>query len=118
MDKIALLHRLELPETNVIHFLIRGIASRLLRATASALKVDSIDLFLDEMHRITLATADSEKKPVNDYIQEKSKDLAYKGCGKKRQRNCNANKVTCFCKMKGHVIADGRERRSKLQARR
>lgn len=56
---------------DTIHLLIGGLACRSLRGTPLTLKVDSVDEFLEEMHRITSATTNVEKKTNGNGKMEK-----------------------------------------------
>lgn len=108
MDKLALMHSLDLP-TKAIHLLIGGIASHSLRGTASALRVDSINDFLEGIHRIISVITDIDRRFNNGGKAEKGKDIQCKGCGKKSHstKQCRANEVTCFlCNAKGHYKFD------------
>lgn len=105
MEKLALVYRMDLPERDIIHLLINGISSRSLRATASALKVESVDEFLEEMHRITAAVAKPERKHINGVKADKNRDLQCKTCGKKghtAKQYRSADVVCFFCKTPGY----------------
>lgn len=108
MDKLTLIHRLDLPEEDQIHLLISGIGDRLLRVTASALRADDVDHFLHEMHRITSATQNFERKSTGGSKADRGDQQCY-GCGKKGhiQKNCYAAESICGqCKTKGHFTKD------------
>lgn len=49
LEKLALMHLLNLPSEESIHLLINGISSRALRATAASLRAEIIDDFLEDM---------------------------------------------------------------------
>lgn len=66
MDKLALIYSLDLPQRDTIHLLISGMASRSLRATASVLRAESVDEFLEEMRRITSVMSDVDRKPSSN----------------------------------------------------
>jgi len=58
MDKLVLMKNLNFPERDSIHLLINGIGSRSTRELAAALKVYTVDDFLEEMHRTTTASGE------------------------------------------------------------
>lgn len=63
MDKLILMHLLQLSAEESMHLLINSIASRSLRGTAASIKADTIDPFLEEMDIITSATdVENDKK--------------------------------------------------------
>lgn len=61
INKLALLHRLNLPVEDVINLLIGGISITSLSATASTLPTDSIDHFLSKVRIITKGVVRIEK---------------------------------------------------------
>lgn len=117
MEKLMLMHRLDLSDQEAIHLLIGGITSRSLRGTASALQVETMDKFFEEMHRITTAMMETERKSFNtNYKTDKDKDARCTGCGKKGHavKQCRTVEITCFlCKKKGHYKTDFIQRRIK-----
>ncbi|KYN28034.1 hypothetical protein ALC57_02552 [Trachymyrmex cornetzi] len=121
MDKLTLMHDLDLPQESAIHLLISGILSRSLRETAAALNVESVDSFLDAMHKITSVNMDSDKRLTNDSRSVKAKDMASKKGGKSSQTTQAEQKdgtPSCrFCKTPGHTYEDCRKRqwRERLQ---
>lgn len=100
MDKLVLMHSLNLPVEDAIHLLINGITSRSLRETAASLKDDSIDQFLNDMDRITTTIEDRDRKTVNTHIKvEKAKY----GVAKKGQTDRPTKDLICnYCKIRGH----------------
>ncbi|KYN17781.1 hypothetical protein ALC57_09934 [Trachymyrmex cornetzi] len=117
MDKLTLMHDLDLPQESAIHLLISGILSRSLRETAAALNIESVDSFLDAMHKITSVNTDSDKRLTNDSRSVKLKDMASKKGGKSSQTTQAEQKdgtPSCrFCKTPGHIIEDCRKRQWK-----
>lgn len=63
IDKIALMHRLNLPEKDMINLLVGGINHTSVRITALSVRADTIEVFLDQMRQITEGLSDLEKKP-------------------------------------------------------
>ncbi|XP_029673030.1 uncharacterized protein LOC115241419 [Formica exsecta] len=111
MDKLALIHNLNLSQDSTIHLLISGIGSRSLREIAASLKVDSVDLFLESMYRITSVSGETDSKLLQTNKNSKSKELAGNcgSCGKSGhlQKNCKNSSFFCaYCKTPGHLRAD------------
>lgn len=102
MNRLALMSGLQLTSKDSTHLLIsRRIGSPSLRATAAALKVESIDHFLDKMHRIKIVSSDSEQRS-NPIKKPQEQCLA---CGKPRHNTkfCSKSKVFCvYCKTSRH----------------
>lgn len=111
MDKLVLMHSLQLSSMDTIHLLINGNGSSSLRATAAALKVDTIDQFLDEMHNITSVSTYLDKKVAAPEKTAKFKETC-KTCGKKGhlasacRSQEKAQEFCVYCKTRGHVRAD------------
>ncbi|KMQ87769.1 hypothetical protein RF55_12864 [Lasius niger] len=72
MEKLVLMKNLKLPERDTIHLLINEIDSRLLRELAVALRVHSVDGFLEEMQRITASSGESFKKPQSSFTKSQN----------------------------------------------
>lgn len=104
MEKLALMYRLALPEIETIQILIGGIPSRSLRATATALRTDTVGEFLDEMHRIT-AASEPERKDMSSPKGDKTKELTCKSCGKKGHtaRMCGSSVPVSSAKWRSEV---------------
>ncbi|KMQ89728.1 solute carrier family 12 member 8 [Lasius niger] len=114
MDKLALMHGLDLPVQDSIYLLIGGISSRSLRGTASALKVDSVDEFLEEMHRIASATTDLDRKVSGGGKADKVKDVQCRGCGKKgHSASAEPAKSPAFCANKKGITSQTVRRRTR-----
>ncbi|KMQ84611.1 hypothetical protein RF55_17460, partial [Lasius niger] len=62
IEKLTLMHRLDLPESDRIQLLVSGIQQLSLRATALSLTAVSVDSFLERMRTITQGTAEVEKR--------------------------------------------------------
>lgn len=108
MDKLALMKNLRLPEQESMHLLINGIGSKALRSTATALRVDSVDQFLEEMHPITIPYGEQYKKvPSPSRNSEKGKPFE-KSSNKAGQHQAKITKdIFCvYCRTKGHVRDD------------
>jgi len=83
MDKLSLMHKLNLPAKDEIHLLIGSITSRSFCGTAQALRSRSVDEFLEEMHGITAVMADAERKAGPGQKTEKMRDKSCKTCVEK-----------------------------------
>ncbi|CAL1687614.1 unnamed protein product [Lasius platythorax] len=80
IEKLALIHRLNLPTADTISLLIGGIPQHSLRATALTLPTHSLDQFLEAMRRITFGMGDFEKKSAPQQPKNgRSKDNGYRG---------------------------------------
>lgn len=106
IDKLALIHQLDLLPADSINLIINGIPQHSLRATALSLHTNEIDEFLDAMRRITFGMGEQERKNPHPVQKgSKSKDTAQKGSDDKAQRD-KADTVCNYCKKKGHWKAD------------
>ncbi|KMQ89167.1 hypothetical protein RF55_11226 [Lasius niger] len=110
IEKLALIHRLNLPTADTISLLIGGIPQHSLRATALTLPTHSLDQFLEAMRRITFGMGDFEKKSAPQQPKNgRSKDNGYRGSDGKQQgqRDGKATEGVCnYCKKKGYWKAD------------
>ncbi|XP_025268265.1 uncharacterized protein LOC112639210 [Camponotus floridanus] len=61
IDKLSLIHRLNIPTTDAVNLIIGGIQQHSLRATALTLPTHSVDQ-LEAMRRITFGMSDIDKK--------------------------------------------------------
>lgn len=119
IDKLALIHRLNLPTPNVINLLVRGIMKSSFRATALTLSTDSLDQFLERMKQITEGIGELEKRSAIQHKMNKA-ELTCKNCRKDHhQRECR-EEVCFYCKGKRHRIVDcpKRKRRKNSTAHR
>jgi len=119
-EKLALIHRLDLPKSDIINLLIGGIMQSSLRATALTLMAASIDQFLETMRRITHGVGDLKKRNSSPSKDNKFKDVVCRGCGKRGhglQRDCKAAELSCvYCKGKGHTRTECQKLLRKNQA--
>ncbi|KMQ91613.1 hypothetical protein RF55_8496 [Lasius niger] len=109
IDKLALIHRLDLPSTDTINLIIGGIQHSSLRAKALTLTTHSVDQFLEAMRRITYRVDEFEKKNLNQHKGAKNKDSIHRGSDSKThgQRDSKVNDGVCnYCKKKGHWKAN------------
>lgn len=84
MEKLALMHTLQLSEQDSIHLLINGIESLSLRSTAISLKAETIDQFLQDIYRVAAVSACSDRRGENSSDKTgKPRDIPCKTCGKK-----------------------------------
>lgn len=101
MDKLVLMKNLNLPERDSIHLLINDIGSRSTRELAAALKVYTVDDFLEEMYRITTASGEALKKSPPC----EKKDHVAKPAIISNSKDTNQPKETfcVYCCIKGHT---------------
>lgn len=94
IDKLVLMHRLELPVKNTIHLLVGGIRLILqntLRITALSVKADNVESFLDQMRTIAEGFAELERRaPTNFGKPAKPREDLCRNCGKRGHihKNC------------------------------
>ncbi|KMQ83564.1 hypothetical protein RF55_19668 [Lasius niger] len=98
---------LKLPERETIHLLIDGISNNALRGTGTALKVESVDEFLEQMHLITTSFSsrktnivvkpDKVKNPGNLEVTS-DKDTS--------SQKPNKDLYCVYCRAKGHIRTD------------
>lgn len=106
MDQIC---RQKVPYDVPIPLLISGIGSQSLRNTAAALRVNTIDEFLDEMHQIIATTSDGSKRQQANQHSTKKEEQRCNSCGKAGHiaKNCSKPKAFCvYCKTTGHLRND------------
>jgi len=63
MDKLVLTKKLQFSEFDAIHSLIDGITNLSIQAAAFALDAQSLDIFLEKMHRMT-TSCDTQLKKI------------------------------------------------------
>lgn len=105
LDKLALMHPLNLHIADQINLLIGGITSQTIRAIALSLKVEAVEQFLEIMHPITEDVAELEKRAPAINRSAPTCDLSCRNCSKRdhTHRDCRNPDITCFyCKAKGH----------------
>jgi len=102
IDKLTLIHQLNLPECDGIHLLIGGINHHSLRASALTVANNTLDVFLEKMRTITGMT-DIEKKSARSSAV-KHEEITCRNCGKKghEAKLCKAETVCFYCKAIGH----------------
>ncbi|KMQ90234.1 retrovirus-like pol polyprotein, partial [Lasius niger] len=101
MDKLVLLRNLGLKDKDTIHLLINGIGSRSLRELASTLRVSSVDEFLEEMHNITSASGESQKKFQSFSPKIQSTKPVPSSSNKEASQQ---KEIFCvYCRAKGHT---------------
>lgn len=83
MDKLSLMHSLNLQDADAINLLIGGIMKSSLRATALTLAVDTIDQFLSKMRVVTEDIADLERNSQVPSKANRPRDVTCRKCGKK-----------------------------------
>ncbi|XP_029167462.1 uncharacterized protein LOC114937960 [Nylanderia fulva] len=73
IDKLAMMHRLDLPESDRIQLLIGGIQQTPLKATALSLTADTMDVFLEKMRTIAQGMAETDRRTLQLHPQVKDK---------------------------------------------
>ncbi|KYQ59431.1 hypothetical protein ALC60_01547 [Trachymyrmex zeteki] len=107
MQKLKLLQNIRLPEKQSIDFLISGIGSPSLRASATLIQAETIDQFLDKMHSLTLAFGDPSKKtppvpvkPVNSKDYPKKEETT---CKTSPPSDSSKELFCVYCRTKSHT---------------
>lgn len=111
MDKLVLTKKLQFSEFDAIHSLIDGITNLSIQAAAFALDAQSLDIFLEKMHRMTTscdtqlkkitASAKSIKNKNNSVRTDNSKELK-ESSG--RSSPTQKKEAFCtYCRNKGHI---------------
>ncbi|KYN07953.1 hypothetical protein ALC62_01072 [Cyphomyrmex costatus] len=109
IDKLVMVHRLNLPQSDIINLLIGGIMKSSLRATALTLNTDTVEEFLEKMRLITTGISDLEKKetaprktqqPVNKKTKNQHKEQSGGSAKQDTQSLC------FYCKKPGHRIGE------------
>jgi len=108
IDKLALMHRLNLSDEDSIQILAGGIVQSSLRATALSVANNTLDAFLEKMRQITQGIQEIEKKGFTSNGPQKAKEAACKNCGKKghHHKDCRGEATCFYCKEKGHRTYD------------
>lgn len=104
IEKLALMHRVDLPEQDRIHLLVGRIQQTALKMTALSITEDRLDSFLERMRKITQGTSDGERSSNTSAQLSRHKEETCKNCGRKGHgyKVCRAE-VSCFyCKSKGY----------------
>jgi len=107
IEKLALIHQLELPVKDTINLLTGGIQHPTLRATALSLGSTSVEDYLDSMRHITAGVADLERRRPFQGIaaqQTRTPQGSCRNCGKSGHihLNCRAEPTCFYCKKPGH----------------
>jgi len=107
IDKLALIHQLELPAKDSINLLIGGIAQPTLRATALSLRSTTVETFIEAMRHITAGVADLDRRrPANGVTPIRTKDQPgqCRNCGKNghTHQECRSTTTCFYCKKPGH----------------
>lgn len=111
IEKLTLIHHLDLPVRDIIHLLISGIPHSAIRATALSTAADNVESFLERMRPVVegvLVDNDRKTFPVEKGGKAKvsASDNACKNCGKKRHSHleCKGEPICFYCKEKGHRL--------------
>ncbi|KMQ83125.1 hypothetical protein RF55_20865 [Lasius niger] len=105
IDKLALMHRVDLSEQDKVHLLVSGITVTPLKATALSIAKNSLDGFLERMRRITQGATEWDRKSSQQSSSSKAnKDVPCRNCGKKghAHKDCRGEPTCFYCKEKGH----------------
>jgi len=118
IDKLTLIHQLNLLECDGIHLLISGINQHSLRASALTVANNTLDVFLEKMRTITEGVADFEKKSSVTTSAVKYKDIVCRNCGKKghEAKTCKSEAIRFYCKATGHRRLECRKLSAKTVA--
>lgn len=80
MDKLALMHRLKLEDSDKIKLIINGINNLSIKCAAATVRVNSLNQFIREVHYIAASCSDSFKKfQYANAKTDKFKDINLKG---------------------------------------
>lgn len=104
MYKLKLLQNL--PEKEAINFLINGITNPALRGMATLLSAESTDKFLEQMHELTIAYGDTNKRsplPTKKFDKDKTKSSA---TSNRKLTDSTKDTFCVYCRTKGHLRAD------------
>jgi len=101
LAKMALMHGLNLPVRNMIHLLIGGILSALIRAAALSLTTESIEDFLDKMRTIAEGCAEPDKRS-GSAPKTKMKQCRNCGSAEHTHQDCKKEAICFYCKKPGH----------------
>ncbi|XP_036138619.1 uncharacterized protein LOC118644345 [Monomorium pharaonis] len=132
IDKLSLLHNMNLPTEDVLNLLIGGITFHSLRVAAAALKTKTVEEFIEEMRHIT-ATADVTRRITgatdrNVKNQEHCKKCGRRGHVSKDCRSIDRSKakgenkkdvkltdITCYqCRKTAHYKSECLQLQTKL----
>lgn len=109
IDKVALMHRLDLSIKDTINLVIGGITQSLLRTVALSIRAETLEEFLETMRQITEGITDIEKRrPGTGNASTATSTGAprdvYRNCGKKghTHQECRGETSCFYCKEKGH----------------
>lgn len=105
IEKLALMHRIDVSKKDSIQLLIGGITHPGLRATALSVSTDALNSFLERMRHITNGVADLHyDKKISNGAPGKTKDSTCRNCGKKghQHKECRGEANCFYCKKKGH----------------
>lgn len=113
LDKLSLMHGLNLPQRDQINLLIGGIEWASLRATALTLGEESVEVFLEKMYHVTEGMSEMERKRNQSHSYSKNKEPTRNWNQRSRTRE-GREEVNCtYCKARGHT----REQCFRLQRR-
>ena len=116
MEKQALMRSLKLDDNEAIQMLIRGINEPYIRRSATVIRTDTLNQFLQEMQLLTANCIDSFKKP--SFANNKTDKFKVSGkffkpgeikntSDKTDQSKPNQQELFCaYCRNKGHVRSD------------
>lgn len=102
IDKLALMHSLKLLISDQINLLIGGITIQTVKATALALRADTVEQFLEVMRTITEGLVERDvRAPVTGRAVQ-PREVSCRNCGKKGHTHKVCRDVICFyCRNRG-----------------
>lgn len=107
LSKMALIDRLNVPQKDAIHMLVKGITNFTLKTVTLSMPKTTVNDFLDRMREITEGTADTVSKTAAT-TSTKTKDRPCGNCGKRGHTHTEFKTgLICYnCKAKGHRASD------------
>lgn len=102
---------LKLSDSDSIHFLIDGINNAAIRGAAAVLRANSLDEFLDEMHKVTLSFGTLFKKEFSshsksDKTRNSSGVSSPKGDKSEKDPKDAKENYCVYCRTRGHIKAN------------
>ncbi|XP_018316620.1 uncharacterized protein [Mycetomoellerius zeteki] len=116
MEKLTLMHNLNLAEDSAIHLLISGIGNRALREIAISLNHETVDSFLEAMRRVASVSMEADKRLPGGWKGAKAKEATTEKANQS-SKTPDKDEITChYCKKTGHVRANCYKLQRKEQA--
>jgi len=106
LEKLSLMQSLKLSDDDSIHYLIDGIKNPAIRSAAAVVRANSLDHFLEEMHKVTLSFGNPFKKefsyPRSDKVRNSSGDSSPKGDKSDKDQKDQKENYCVYCRIRGH----------------